>query len=63
VAQVKPGDQTVVCGAGPVGRKAAYWAKLRGARRVWVVDHQPDRLAKAEELGAIDELGAIGINP
>jgi threonine dehydrogenase-like Zn-dependent dehydrogenase len=53
MAHVKPGDQTIVFGAGPVGLMAAYSALLKGAGRVWVVDHQPDRLRKAEEIGAI----------
>ncbi len=32
---------------------ATYSALLKGAGRVWTADHQPDRLRKAEELGAI----------
>lgn len=47
-AGVGPGDQTVVYGAGPVGLMAACSAILRGAGRVWVADHQRDRLRKAE---------------
>jgi len=53
MANVRPGDQTVIFGAGPVGQMAAYSALLRGASRVWVVDRHADRLAKAEEIGAI----------
>lgn len=53
MAGVKPGDQTIVYGAGPVGLMAAYSAILRGAGRVWVADHQPDRLRLAEQIGAI----------
>ncbi|MFG3079022.1 glutathione-independent formaldehyde dehydrogenase [Streptomyces sp. NPDC048225] len=53
MANVKPGDQTIVFGAGPVGLMAAYSAVLKGAGRVWVADHQPDRLHKVEEIGAI----------
>ncbi|MER8199021.1 zinc-binding dehydrogenase [Streptomyces microflavus] len=53
MAGVKPGDQTVVFGAGPVGLMAAYSAILKGAGRVWVADHHPDRLRLAEEIGAI----------
>ncbi|MFD9376438.1 alcohol dehydrogenase catalytic domain-containing protein [Streptomyces sp. NPDC059999] len=53
MAGVKPGDQTLVYGAGPVGLMAAYSALLKGAGRVWVADHQPDRLRLAEEMGAI----------
>ncbi|KJY20948.1 MULTISPECIES: alcohol dehydrogenase catalytic domain-containing protein [Streptomyces] len=53
MAGVKPGDQTIVYGAGPVGLMAAYSAILKGAGRVWVADHHPDRLRLAEEIGAI----------
>jgi len=53
LAGVKPGDQTVIYGAGPVGCMAAYSAILKGASRVMVVDRQPDRLKKVEEIGAI----------
>ncbi|MEU6273172.1 glutathione-independent formaldehyde dehydrogenase [Streptomyces populi] len=53
MAQVKPGDQTLVMGAGPVGLMAAYSAILKGAGRVWVADHQRDRLRIAEGIGAV----------
>ena len=53
LANVKPGDQTVIYGAGPVGCMAAYSAIIKGASKVMVVDRHPDRLKKAEEIGAI----------
>ena len=53
MANVKPGDQTVIYGAGPVGCMAAYSAVIKGASRVMVVDRHPDRLKKAAEIGAI----------
>lgn len=53
LARVQPGDQTVIYGAGPVGCMAAYSAVLKGASKVMVVDRQPDRLQKVEEIGAI----------
>lgn len=53
LAQVSPGESVVVYGAGPVGLMAAYSALLRGAARVFCVDRIPERLAKAEEIGAI----------
>ncbi|MCW2506554.1 MAG: fdhA [Actinomycetia bacterium] len=53
MAGVKPGDQTVIFGAGPVGLMAAYSAILKGAGKVMVVDRHPDRLALAEKIGAI----------
>ncbi|KAA9378524.1 alcohol dehydrogenase catalytic domain-containing protein [Microbispora cellulosiformans] len=53
LARVQPGDTVVIYGAGPVGLMAAYSALLRNASGVMVIDHHPDRLAKAEEIGAI----------
>jgi threonine dehydrogenase-like Zn-dependent dehydrogenase len=42
-----------VFGAGPVGLLCAYSAILRGASRVFSVDHVPARLEKAKSIGAI----------
>jgi glutathione-independent formaldehyde dehydrogenase len=53
LADVRPGESVAVYGAGPVGLMAAYSALLRGADRVFVVDRVPERLAKAEQIGAI----------
>src|SRR3712207_4946412 len=53
MAGVKPGDQTVIYGAGPVGLMAALSATIRGAGKVMVVDRQTDRLKLAESIGAI----------
>ncbi|MBL1098798.1 glutathione-independent formaldehyde dehydrogenase [Streptomyces coffeae] len=53
LAQVSLGESVVVYGAGPVGLMSAYSALLRGAAKVFVVDRVPERLAKAEEIGAI----------
>jgi glutathione-independent formaldehyde dehydrogenase len=53
LAGVSPGESVAVYGAGPVGLMAAYSAMLRGAARVFVVDRVPERLAKAEKIGAI----------
>ncbi|SEG48157.1 glutathione-independent formaldehyde dehydrogenase [Actinacidiphila yanglinensis] len=52
LADVAPGDSVAVYGAGPVGLMAGYSALLRGASRVFVVDRVPERLAKAECVGA-----------
>ena len=53
LADVGPGDSVVVYGAGPVGLMAAYSSLIRGASMVMVVDRLPDRLALAEQIGAI----------
>ncbi|ETK35311.1 glutathione-independent formaldehyde dehydrogenase [Microbispora sp. ATCC PTA-5024] len=53
LACVQAGDSVVIYGAGPVGLMAAYSATFKSASMVMVVDRHPDRLAKAEEIGAI----------
>ncbi|MCN9240527.1 glutathione-independent formaldehyde dehydrogenase [Streptomyces sp. RY43-2] len=53
LAEVSPGESVAVYGAGPVGLMAAYSALLRGAAEVYCVDRVPERLAKAEEIGAV----------
>src|SRR3712207_5100758 len=53
MAGVKPGDQTVIYGAGPVGLMAALSATIRGAGKVMVVDRNPDRMRLAQSIGAI----------
>jgi threonine dehydrogenase-like Zn-dependent dehydrogenase len=53
LAQVQPGESVVIFGAGPVGLMAAYSAMLRGAAKVMLVDHHPDRLRLAERIGVI----------
>jgi len=53
LAAVSPGESVAVYGAGPVGLMAAYSALLRGASKVLVVDRVPERLQKAQDIGAI----------
>ncbi|APX33063.1 aldehyde dehydrogenase [Brachybacterium sp. P6-10-X1] len=49
---MRPGESVAVYGAGPVGLMAAYSALLRGASRVFVVDHIGHRLDIAKDIGA-----------
>lgn len=53
MADVSVGKSTVIYGAGPVGLLSVMCAVMLGAGNVYVVDHYPDRLEKAKELGAI----------
>jgi threonine dehydrogenase-like Zn-dependent dehydrogenase len=53
LAGMKPGDAVAIYGGGPVGQMAALSAMIRGACKVMVVDHHPDRLKLAEKIGAI----------
>ena len=52
IANVQPGDDVAVFGAGPVGYFAVLSSFLRGAARVFSLDHWPMRLNKTKELGA-----------
>ncbi len=56
-AQIQPGDNVAVWGAGPVGLFAAASAYMLGAGRVFVIDRFPERLALAK-----DYCGATTIN-
>ena len=51
-ADITPGDTVVVIGLGPVGVFALQCAQLFGPARILAVDMVPDRLARAEQLGA-----------
>ena len=53
LARVMPGDSVVIYGAGPVGLMAALYASIKGASKIMVVDNRKDRLALAEQMGAI----------
>ncbi|KAK7926528.1 alcohol dehydrogenase-like domain-containing protein [Apiospora marii] len=52
-AGFQAGDAVAVFGGGPVGLLCAHSALLRGASKVFVVDHVPARLAKARSIGAV----------
>jgi threonine dehydrogenase-like Zn-dependent dehydrogenase len=48
-AQLGPGSSVAIFGAGPVGWMAAACARLRGAERIFMVDHHPYRLEFARQ--------------
>ena len=50
---LRPGEDLAVVGAGPVGQLVVMCAPLYGAARVFAVDLVPDRLRRAEQLGAV----------
>ena len=52
IANIQPGDDVAVFGAGPVGYFAVMSSFLRGAARVFSIDHWPTRLEKTKDLGA-----------
>ena len=51
-ADIEPGDTVAVWGCGPVGLFAIQSAFLMGAQRVIAIDHFPNRLALAKQMGA-----------
>jgi 2-desacetyl-2-hydroxyethyl bacteriochlorophyllide A dehydrogenase len=51
-ASIRPGATVVVIGLGPVGVMALQCAALFGPARIFAVDMVPERLARAEALGA-----------
>jgi alcohol dehydrogenase len=51
-AAITPGSTVVVVGLGPVGVMAVQCASLFGPARILAVDMVPERLARAERLGA-----------
>ncbi len=51
-AEIRPGATVVVVGLGPVGIMALRCASLFGPARILAVDMVPERLARAERLGA-----------
>jgi len=53
LAGVEPGNTVAIWGAGPVGLMAAYSAYTKGAERVFMVDHNADRLQLSEDIGCI----------
>lgn len=52
IANVQPGDDVAVFGEGPVGYFAVMSCFLKGAARVFSIDHWPARLNKTKDLGA-----------
>ena len=66
-AGVKPGDQVLVTGAGPIGLLAGLVARAAGARPV-ICDINPVRLARASQLGLpetadLRQVGLAGLGP
>ena len=53
-AQLRPGQDVVVIGAGGVGLNAIQGARIAGARRIVAVDMSAEKLEIAKEFGATD---------
>ncbi|MGY9050430.1 MAG: zinc-binding dehydrogenase, partial [Rhodobacterales bacterium] len=62
-AQLRPGQDVVVIGAGGVGLNAIQGARIAGARRIIAVDMSPEKLAIARDFGATDGVLATADKP
>lgn len=54
LANIKFGDNVVVCGIGPVGLMAVAGSALSGAARIIAIGNRPKTIALAKEYGATD---------
>ena len=62
-AQVTPGSTVAVIGGGGVGLSAVQGARIAGARRIILVDIQPEKFALAFKAGATDCVDASQGDP
>ncbi|WP_158971782.1 Zn-dependent alcohol dehydrogenase [Chachezhania sediminis] len=62
-ADIRPGQDVVVIGAGGVGLNAIQGAYIAGARRIVAVDMLPEKLEVAKEFGATDGILASNEKP
>jgi (R,R)-butanediol dehydrogenase/meso-butanediol dehydrogenase/diacetyl reductase len=58
-AQVVPGEDVLIVGAGGVGLTTIAWARAVGAGRVTAVDPDPQRREAAVAMGATDALASV----
>src|SRR5262249_53951245 len=58
-AQVGPGEDVLVVGAGGVGLTTIAWARAMGAQRVTAVDPDAQRRESAVAMGATDALASV----
>lgn len=62
-AQVRPGQDVVVIGAGGVGLNTIQGARIAGARRIVAIDMTSEKLDIAKEFGATDGVNANSGKP
>jgi len=62
-AQLRPGQNAVVIGAGGVGLNAIQGARIAGAARIIAIDMTEDKLETAREFGATHGVLASGAAP
>ncbi len=62
-AAVTPGSTVAVIGGGGVGLSAVQGARIAGARRIILVDIQPEKFALARKAGATDCVNSLDGDP
>ncbi|WP_010097373.1 galactitol-1-phosphate 5-dehydrogenase [Ornithinibacillus scapharcae] len=50
--KIQPGAEVAIMGVGSIGLLAVQWAKIFGAKKVYAIDIDDNKLAIAKELGA-----------
>ena len=58
-AEIGPGDDVLIVGAGGVGLTTLVWALRKGAARVTVADPDPQRRNSASSMGATDVVASV----
>lgn len=58
-AEIGPGDDVLIVGAGGVGLTTLVWALQKGSVRITVADPDPQRRNSASSMGATDVLASV----
>lgn len=58
-AEIRPGDEVLVVGAGGVGLTTIAWLSAKGAARITAADPDPERRKLASVMGATDVVGSV----
>lgn len=61
-AKIQTGESAVVIGCGGVGLNVIQGARIAGAGQIIAVDANPDKLARAKQLGATDGIDASSVD-
>jgi len=55
-AQIEPGSTVVILGGGPIGQLVAQYARLAGAKKIFMTEIATDRINIVKNIGAVDEV-------
>lgn len=56
---IKPGAEVAIVGCGSIGLLAVQWAKIFGAKKVYAIDIDDNKLKTAKELGADEVINSL----